>query len=92
PAQYEPLEKLRRVNDADLLIYLTPINTYRDLLTFLPANNSLYQLSLVFEKIIQLAKAKNAEVIFLYIDLKLNNAVIYLTQSESNKRNKEWSL
>ncbi|RIB24486.1 hypothetical protein C2G38_2168436 [Gigaspora rosea] len=139
-AQYEPLARLWRVNDADLPMYLTreknlkdldrtiskllddskfggtwidvkankltintvnfsdvghikslpEIHSYRDLLTFLPASNSLYQLSFVFEQIIQLANLKMHIEFFIYVDIKLNNVVIYLLQSESDKRNKEF--
>ncbi|RIB24491.1 hypothetical protein C2G38_2241995 [Gigaspora rosea] len=140
-AQYEPLARLWRVNDADLPMYLTreknlkdldrtiskllddtkfggtwidvkanklTINTvdfsdvghiislpeirpYRNLLTFLPANNSLYQLSFVFEQIIQLAKAKNADGIFIYVDIRLNNVVIYFPpQNVIDNRDKEF--
>ncbi|CAG8828211.1 35481_t:CDS:2, partial [Gigaspora margarita] len=53
------------------------------------ATNSLYQLSFVFEQIIQLAKAKNAYGAFFYIDIRLNNVVIYLS-SENDNRKKEF--
>ncbi|RIB24492.1 hypothetical protein C2G38_2168450 [Gigaspora rosea] len=38
----------------------------------------------------QLAKAKNAYNIFLYVDIKLDNVVIYLSQSENDNINKEF--
>ncbi|KAF0553921.1 hypothetical protein F8M41_019764 [Gigaspora margarita] len=77
-------------SDVSHIISLPEIHPYRDLLTFLPASNSLYQLSFVFEQIIQLAKAKNAYRVYLYVDIRLNNVVIYLSQNESDKRNKEF--
>ncbi|RIB22834.1 hypothetical protein C2G38_2033273 [Gigaspora rosea] len=69
---------------------LPGVHPYVDLLNFTIIDNSTDKLSDSFEQIIKLAKKYIAVDVYLYVDISLNNIVIYLEQSKSDPKNSEF--
>ncbi|RIB22835.1 hypothetical protein C2G38_2033274 [Gigaspora rosea] len=69
---------------------LPEVQPYVDLLNFTIVDNPTDKLSDSFEQIVKLAKEKNAVDVYLYVDISLNNIVIYLEQNQSDSKNSEF--
>ncbi|KAF0525247.1 hypothetical protein F8M41_014684 [Gigaspora margarita] len=88
-AQYEPLARLWRVNDTDLLIYLTCEKILKNLdrTIFKLLDDSNFGGTWIDVKANKLTI--NTINFTEAVDIRLNNVVIYSEQSENNNTNKE---
>ncbi|CAG8805110.1 8665_t:CDS:1, partial [Racocetra persica] len=66
------------------------IEPYARFLEIETAPNSLANLSSSFEQILQLAKNTKAIDVYLYVNISMNNVVVYLEQIEHDPKNQEF--
>ncbi|RIB22790.1 hypothetical protein C2G38_2293809 [Gigaspora rosea] len=66
----------------DELLALPQINSYKDFLHFEKANNSISQIYLNFGEIIHITQSMRPQGVIVYIDMSINNNVLYILHSE----------